>query len=195
MICHLTHRCHDRCFLLGFACHRSEYRERLRQASREFRVSLLNYCVTSNHNHTIAIESRPGGISRMMQKLEGGFAGYYNRRKHRSGSFWEDRYHCTMIQDGVHLQNCIEYVDLNMVRAGVVSHPADWPWCGYQELVGQKTRYRLLDLNCLLELLGKPDLESFAGEYRAQIQSAIAERRLKRQNAGLRALLSATSCL
>ena len=117
----------------------------------------------------------------MMQKLEGGFAGYYNRRKHRSGSFWEDRYHCTMIQDGVHLQNCIEYVDLNMVRAGVVSHPADWPWCGYQELVGQKTRYRLLDLDRLLDLLGKPDLESFAREYRARIQGAIAERRLKRQ--------------
>ena len=181
MICHLTHRCHDRSFLLRFACDRSEYRERLREASREFMVSLLNYCLTSNHTHTIAIESEPGGISRMMQKLEGGFAGYYNRRKHRSGSFWEDRYHCTMVEDGVHLLNCIEYIDLNMVRAGAVSHPADWPWCGYQELIGQKTRYRLLDLDRLLDLLGEADLESIARKYRAQIQSTIAEGRLKRQ--------------
>jgi putative transposase len=181
MICHLTHRCHNREFLLGFACDRDEYRERLRQAARQFAVSLLNYCSTSNHNHEVAIESRRGGISRMMQKLEGDFASFYNRRKHRSGAFWEDRYHCTMIEDGEHLWNCIQYVDLNMVRAGAVSHPCDWPWCGYQELLREKTRYRLLDVGRLLELLGNIDFESFAAEYRARIETAIAEKRLSRE--------------
>ena len=181
MIYHLTHRCHDRSFLLRFARDRCEYRERLRQASKQFDVSLLDYCLTSNHTHDIAMESWPGGISRMMQKLEGEFAGYYNRRKHRSGAFWEDRYHCTMIEDGQHLLNCIQYVDLNMVRAGVVAHPAAWPWCGYAELVGQKTRYRLLDVERLLELLGIPDLESFAEQYRTRIEQAIAEKRLQRE--------------
>ena len=181
MICHLTHRCHNRSFLFRFARDRSEYRERLRLASGQFGVSILNYCLTSNHTHNIAIESKPGGISRMMQKLEGDFAGYFNRRKHRSGSFWEDRYHCTMVEDGEHLWNCIEYVDLNMVRAGVVSHPVEWAWCGYRELVGEKTRYRLLDMDCLLELLGKNDLESFVEEYRARIEQEIAARKLKRE--------------
>ena len=181
MICHLTHRCHNRSFLLGFACDRSEYRERLRLASRQFGVSLLNYCLTSNHTHNIAVESKPGGISGMMQKLEGDFAGYFNRRKHRSGSFWEDRYHCTMVEDGEHLWNCIEYVDLNMVRAGVVSHPVEWAWCGYRELVGEKTRYRLLDMDRLLELLCKNDVKSFVEEYRARIEHAAAARKLKRE--------------
>ena len=182
MICHLTHRCHNREFLLGFACDRDEYRERLRQAARQFAVSLLNYCSTSNHNHEVAIESRRGGISRMMQKLEGDFASFYNRRKHRSGAFWEDRYHCTMIEDGEHLWNCIQYVDLNMVRAGVVSHPRDWSWCGYRELIGEKTRYRLLDLDRLLELLGEPDLGSFRTKYQARVLRAIEDKRLKREN-------------
>jgi len=181
MICHLTHRCHDRSFLLRFARDRSEYRERLRQASKEFAVSLLNYCLTSNHTHQIAIESQSGGISRMMQKLEGGFASYFNRRKHRSGSYWEDRYHCTVVEDGEHLWNCIQYVDLNMVRAGMVSHPCDWPWCGYQELLGEKTRYRLLDVGRLLELLGNPDFESFVREYRNRIRWAIAGNKLRRE--------------
>ncbi len=61
----------------------------------------------------------------MMQRLQGCFACYYNRRKHHSGAFWEDRYHCNIVEDGVHLWNCIEYIDLNMVRARAVSHPAD----------------------------------------------------------------------
>ncbi len=181
MICHLTHRCHDRSFLLKFARDRNDYRERLRVASKQFDVRLLNYCLTSNHSHAVAIESWCGGISRMMQKLEGDFASAFNRRKHRSGAFWEDRYHCTMVQDGAHLCNCIQYVDLNMVRAGVVSHPRDWDWCGYQEIIGEKTRYRLLDLELLSELLGKPDPETLAIEYRMQIQRAIAGKRLDRE--------------
>ena len=124
----------------------------------------------------------------MMQKLEGDFASFFNRRKHRSGAFWEDRYHCTMVEDGEHLWNCIQYIDLNMVRAGVVSHPHDWSWCGYQELVGEKTRYRLLDVDRVLELLGKPNLESFRIEYRTRIQCAIAEKRLKREKCWTRSI-------
>ena len=181
MVCHLTHRCHDRSFLLKFACDRSEYRERLRQASKRFAVSILGYCITSNHTHAIVMEFREGGISRMMQKLEGDFAGFYNRRKDRSGSFWEDRYHCTMVEDGEHLWNCLRYVDLNMVRAGVVAHPSEWPWCGYQELVGEKARYRLVDMDRLLELVGRPDLEFFRAEHRTRVQRATDGKKLHRE--------------
>lgn len=113
-------------------------------------------------------------------KARGHFAISFNRRKHRSGVFWEDRYHCTMVEDGEHLWNCIQYVDLNMVRAGVVLHPCDWSWCGYQELVGEKTRYRLLDMDRLLELLGYPNTESFKADYCARIQRAVAEKKLNR---------------
>jgi putative transposase len=181
MICHLTHRCHDRSFLFDFARDRSAYREALRQASREFRVSLLNFCVTSNHTHQLAIETEKGGISRMMQKLEGRFANAYNWRKHRSGSFWEDRYHCTMVEDGEHLWNCLQYIDLNMVRAGVVSHPADWQWCGYNELIGEKERYRLLDMERILESLRISDIGSFRKQYVERIQLAIENRKLSRE--------------
>jgi putative transposase len=182
LICHLTHRCHNRAFLLGFARDRSVYRERLRQASKKFRVSLLNYCLTSNHIHIIAIASWLGGIWRMMQKVEGDFAGYYNRRKRRSGSFWEDRYHCTMVEDGEHLKNCITYVDMNMVRAGVVAHPKDWSWCGYLELIAEKNRYRLLDIERLMELMGESDRDKLGQDHQARIQNAIEGNQLQRQS-------------
>jgi hypothetical protein len=45
-------------------------------------------------------------------------------------------------------------IDLNMVRAGVVEHPSDWPWCGYHELVGSRSRYRLLDRRQVIQGLG-----------------------------------------
>lgn len=181
MVCHLTHRCHDRAYLFRFARDRSEYRERLRQASRQFGVSILGYCITSNHCHEIVIETKKEGISRMTQKAAGELASSYNRRKNRCGAYWQDRYHCTMVEDGEHLWNCLQYVDLNMVRAGVVGHPSEWQWCGYLELIGERKHYRLLDVDCLLELLGHPDLESFQAEYQSRILSAIEEKRLKRE--------------
>ncbi len=181
MIFHLTHRCHNRSFLLKSACYRSEYRERLRLASKRFKVALLDYSITSNHTHEIAMELREGGISRMMQALEGDFAGSFNRRKHRKGAFWEDRYHCTMIEDGVHLWNGLRYIDLNMVRAGVVAHPSDWQWCGYRELMGERKRYRLLETELLLELLRVPDIKIFREEYEAGIQRDIAAKKLIRE--------------
>jgi len=54
----------------------------------------------------------------------------YNQRKGRKGAFWEDRYHATAVDSEMYLARCMIYIDLNMVRAGVASHPVDWPWCG-----------------------------------------------------------------
>jgi hypothetical protein len=52
--------------------------------------------------------------------------------KARRGAFWQDRYHATAVQTGEHLARCLVYVDLNMVRAGVVEHPALWEIGVYQ---------------------------------------------------------------
>ncbi len=181
-IYHLTHRCHDKKFLLRFGLDRTEYCSRLRECVRVHNVSLLDYCVTCNHTHLLAASNTPGDLSRMMQQLEGEFAAYYNRRKNHSGSYWGDRFHCTMVEDGVHLWNCLRYIDLNMVRAGAVSHPREWIWGGYQELMGLRERFRLLDVGRLLDLLGTPDLAVFRELHSARIAMAIQERQLHRES-------------
>jgi putative transposase len=116
-----------------------------------------------------------------MQQLEGEFAKNYNLRKHRSGSFWGGRFHSTMIDGGDHLWNCLRYTDLNMVRAGVVSHPSERGWCGYQELVGMRERYRLLDIDGLVDFLGLTDRRSLAEIHRQRIAEAISAERLTRE--------------
>jgi putative transposase len=102
----------------------------LRLAVTQFRISLFDYSATSNHVHLLAMSRSPQDISRFMHTLQGQFAGRYNRVKHRSGAFWQERYRATMVETGEHLLNCLTYIDMNMVRAGVVRHPSEWPWCG-----------------------------------------------------------------
>ena len=57
--------------------------------------------------------------------IEKGVLGTFNLRKNRKGAFREDRYHATAVQTDEHLAKCLVYIDRNMVRAGVVRHPAE----------------------------------------------------------------------
>jgi putative transposase len=86
-----------------------------------------------------------------------------------------------MIDGGDHLWNCLRYIDLNMVRAGVICHPSEWPWCGYQELVGKRERFRLLEIDRLVDLLGLSDRESLAEIHGKRIVEAISAGRLNRE--------------
>ncbi len=78
----------------------------------------------------------------------------YNQRKSRKGAFWEDRYHATAIEKGDHLFRCLVYIDLNMVRAGVVEDPSEWPFCGYNEIQEPKRKNVIINYERLKELLG-----------------------------------------
>ena len=73
-------------------------------------------------------------IPQTMQLVAGRTGQEYNQRKNRKGAFWEDRYHATAVAEDFHLSQCMVYVDLNMVRAGVVTHPSEWPFCAYNEI-------------------------------------------------------------
>ena len=94
---HLTHRCHQRRFLLKFARDRRRWRAWLYAARRRYGLCVLDYTATSNHVHLIVRDRDQGEIAASMQLLEGCTAQAYNRRKRRGGAFWEDQYHATAV--------------------------------------------------------------------------------------------------
>jgi len=151
---HITHRCHQREFLLKFGMDRDRYIELLYRAKERYRIDILNYMITSNHVHLLVWSRKGRNIPMAMQFLQGEFAKYYNRRKDREGAFWRDRYHTTAIESGIHLCRCLFYIDMNMIRAGVVDHPEEWKHSGYHELAGIRKRYLIINqkrlLNCLM---------------------------------------------
>ncbi len=99
--------------------------------SGRYGIKILNYMLTSNHIHLLVVDiGIDEAISRSMQLIAGRTAQEYNIRKKRNGAFWEDRYHATAIENNHHLIHCLTYIDLNMVRAGVVTHPSEWKCSG-----------------------------------------------------------------
>ena len=148
---HVTHRCHKKEFLLKFARDRRRWIEWLYEARKRHGLCILNYMVTSNHIHLLVADNGTRDtIPNSMQLIAGRTGQEYNQRKNRKGAFWEDRYHATAVASDNHLFECMLYIDMNMARAGVVSHPNEWPFCGYNEIQKPKQRKVIYFVNLQL---------------------------------------------
>ena len=180
---HITHRCHQKEFLLKFARDRRRWIDWLFEAKKRFGLSVLNYMVTSNHIHLLVYDKTGQDvIPKSIQLIAARTGQEYNIRKQRKGAYWEDRYHATAIEQNEHLNRCIVYIDLNMVRAGVVNHPKLWPFCGYHEIQAPPRRYRTLDLDSLVSLTGCRDLPHLQAVHKRWIKASLQADERKRES-------------
>ncbi len=170
---HITHRCHKQEFLLKFVRDRKRWRYWLFQARKRYGLCVLNYIATSNHIHLLVMDRGTGEIAKSMQLIAGRTAQEYNTRKSRKGAFWEDRYHATAIDTEIYLARCMAYIDLNMVRAGVVKHPDDWPESGYQEVQSPPARYAVIDRATTLNLCGFQNFDQFRDARREWVEGLL----------------------
>lgn len=180
---HLTMRCHDRNFLLDVAWYRKLLVDTLFEAQERYGVPVLNFTVTSNHIHILVLcPEDKTAIPCMMRLLGSKVGATYNKKTGRQGAFWQKRYHATAVETGEHLVRCSLYIDLNMVRAGVVSHPRAWKHGGYHEIVKPKQRYKLVNRPELMRLMDMPDDCDFSKHYANWIKAAIKRGNLSRDD-------------
>ncbi len=173
-IWHITHRCHQKAFLLKFARDRQRLMHWLFEAKKRFGFNILGYMITSNHIHLLVEDDGPRDtISKSMQLIAGRTGQEYNQRKKRNGAFWEDRYHATAIANDHHLFRCMVYIDMNMVRAGAVSHPREWGFCGYHEIQYPKQRYAIINYGKLAKLANSRSISAFRTTYNRWIKEAL----------------------
>ena len=170
---HITHRCHRKQFLLKFARDRRTWIRWLFEAKKRYGLCVLNYIVTSNHVHLLVKDKGHGEISASMQLVAGRTAQQYNQRKKRRGAFWEDRFHATAVATDEHLLRCMSYIDMNMVRAGVVRHPHEWDESGYGEIQRLPVRRRIVDLDTLMDLMAHRDVTELQDTLTKAVQAAL----------------------
>ena len=170
---HITHRCHKKEFLLKFTKDKKRWRYWLFEAKKQYGLSILNFIITSNHIHLLVVDHGRGEIARSMQLIAGRTAQEYNLRKNRKGAFWEDRYHATAVDTEDYLARCMVYIDLNMVRAGIVSNPGDWRWSGYHEIHKPPQRYAIIDSKALLELFDVDCYEQYQQLHASWVEAEL----------------------
>ena len=173
-IWHITHRCHKREFLLKLIKDRRKWLQWLFEAKRRYGLIILNYTVTSNHIHLLVLDEKGRDVIPQSIKLVAGrTAQEYNLRKKRKGAFWEDRYHATAVESEDHLLRCLVYIDLNMVRAGVVSHPSEWSFGGYGEIQKPRRKSVLIAYQKLAELAGFATYDAFQKSHKEWVREAL----------------------
>ena len=170
---HITHRCHKGEFLLKFSRDRKRWLDWLFEAKKRYGLQILNYAVTSNHIHLLVVDGQAEVLPKSLQLVAGKTAQEFNKRKNRKGAFWEDRYHATAVETGEHLFKCLVYIDLNMVRNGVVPHPSLWIHGGYNEIQNPPIRYSLIDRERLIACCGMGTDEEFQHQHRQWVEEAI----------------------
>ncbi len=75
---------------------------------------------------------RMGKISEYQKTLKHGFSSWYNKRKNRRGTLWMERFKSVLAEDTYRASSTIAlYIDLNPVRAQMVTDPANYRFCGY----------------------------------------------------------------
>jgi len=160
--------------LLKFAKDRTRWLQWLFEARRRYGLSVLNYTVTSNHIHLLVSDQKGADvIPRSIQLAAGRTAQEYNSRKKRPGAFWQDRYHATVIESGNHLRRCLVYIDLNMVRAGVVAHPAQWAFHGYNEIQNPRRKNKIIAYELLQQLLGFDSYDQLKAAHKVWVTQAL----------------------
>ena len=116
-----------------FACEEdfAAYAHWLKQYSDAFGVHVHAWVFMTNHVHLLCTASDAKGISLMMQSLGRRYVRYFNGQYRRSGTLWEGRFKSCLVQEEHYILAVYRYIEMNPVRAGMVTSPSDYHWSSY----------------------------------------------------------------
>jgi|SRR5581483_10377515 len=124
---HVTQRGNARQVIFDDDADRVTYLRLLRQYAELHDLSLLGYCLMSNHVHLIAIPHTADGLAQALRQAHGRYAAYWNARQSSSGHVWQGRFYSCPLDES-HLWTALRYVELNPVRAGMIEVAERWRW-------------------------------------------------------------------
>jgi putative transposase len=85
----------------------------------------------TNHIHLLLTPERPDSASSLMKHLGQRYTQYFNRKSGRTGTLWEGRYRSCLAESAEYVLACYRYIEMNPVRAGMVSQPRDYRWSSH----------------------------------------------------------------
>jgi putative transposase len=168
-----------------------EVRERYDRRYREEKAAALD------DDQVRELGKKMADLSEYVKEIKQDFSRYYNKLHRKKGYFWSERFKSVIVENGETLINCLAYIDLNPVRAGLVKRPEDYRWCSLGYHVQTRNKGRFLSLDFGLREFGvrsgkdrlrnfrrfvyeKGELEGFENESRRDFNVGKADRFLLR---------------
>lgn len=108
------------------------YLDLMRDAARATGVAVHAYVLMTNHVHVLATPGAAGAVSALMQAVGRRYVQCINKLRARTGTLFEGRFKSSLVQSERYLLACYRYIELNPVRGGLVTDPADYRWSSYR---------------------------------------------------------------
>jgi putative transposase len=174
---HVIQRGNDRNPCFHSESDRNLYLAVLRELCDLYECSVHAYVLMTNHVHVLVTPEHSDSISLVMKHLGQRYVQYVNRRYARTGTLWEGRFRSSMVDSTGYFMLCQRYIELNPVRAGMVTRPHQYPWSSHganafghrSDLVVPRAEYLSL---------GDTDAER-QREYRKLFESDLVDAELK----------------
>ena len=122
---HVTRRGVNRCAIFLEDDDRLHYRRLLRAACSAHAVAVYAYVRMDNHLHLLVAAQQARAVSRAMRDVGQMYVQAFNARHRRSGTLWQGRFKSCLVGTDTCLLGVMRYIELNPLRAGLVSDAAD----------------------------------------------------------------------
>ena len=146
---------HDYTFLLKL----------LKEKSKDFDISVIAYCLMSNHYHFLLRQNDDATISQFMQAVFNIYSKAFNRKYELSGTLFEGAFKAILVKQDKYLLHLCRYIHRNPIEADMVIKPEQWHYSNYLEFIGKRNG-TLVDRDFVQENFGTPDeYRSFVMDY------------------------------
>jgi putative transposase len=171
---HIIARTFNDLLLFGDDADRKYFLSCLAHRIKETGFICYAWVLMDTHVHLL-IRTTEQPLWQLMKPLNGDYARYYNKRYHRRGPLFCDRYKSIATQDQYYLEQLIGYIHLNPIRAGIcktLSHLDKYPWSGHSRIMGNSDG-GFQEIKQILKRFGKTTEEA-RRKYREFINAGIA---------------------
>jgi len=175
---HVVQRGHNRQAVFFSDDDYNYYRKNLTTLKQELNCRIYSYCLMTNHVHLIIDPGENSeSLSLLMKRVAGRQTRYVNKLEKRTGSLWEGRFKSSIVSQKEYLAACCRYIELNPLRARMVTDPVEYKWSSYAcKREGKKDL--VVDFDASYLALGDSESERQAA-YGRYVLDTVPEHELK----------------
>lgn len=148
---HVTQRGNYRQDIFEEDADREKYMEYFMLYKEQFNVKLYAWCLMDNHVHFIVEPITEDGLANLFRFAHMRYSQYFNRKKGASGHLFQGRFHSSPL-DTEHLYEALRYVELNPLRAGLITRIDGYKWSSMRTHLTGKGKYPLSSVQECLEI-------------------------------------------
>ena len=148
-----------------------KFLETLLKYKEQCRYEIYAYCLMGNHAHILLKEGKED-LTLVLKRIAGSYVYWYNRKYHRSGHLFQDRFKSEPVEDEAYFLTVIRYIHQNPIKAGMCKKIDEYKFSSYNEYINNAT---LIDTEFCLAIIDKEQFIEFNNEFNNSICLDISD--------------------